>query len=345
MVEPQLNVLHLHASDMCRWAVESKLYPNLTASLTGTRAGHYSQADIASLIEYAAERGIRVVPEFDVPGHSRGLLPLEGAGKVHFCTDDKSRSQLFDDPAGETYATVRALAGEMASLFSDDVFHIGCDETAKKGVCSVASTFSFERRLASAVAHELNKIAEGWEEILFDAGAATPATIVNAWSRHRPPEITKTGRRAVESDEAHFYFTHPAPGGPTGWARCWYDIATGLPHSEAHLLLGGEISMWTDTYCDTGQCGASTGTPVGAALFPPERDAEFGASIGGMIFPRGFVAAAAFWSFNATADPASDTFVASVWRLNDHLTKRGSKTCPTRCDCDQLTACGVPYLK
>ena len=80
-------------------------------------------------------------------------------------------------------------------------------------------------------------------------GAATPETIVDAWARHTPAEITATGRRAIESTGAHFYFTRAAPGGPKGWKSCWWDIATGVPESQRHLLLGGEISMWSDTYC------------------------------------------------------------------------------------------------
>ena len=80
-------------------------------------------------------------------------------------------------------------------------------------------------------------------------GAATPETIVDAWARHTPAEITATGRRAIESTGSHFYFTRAAPGGPKGWSSCWWDIATGVPESQRHLLLGGEVSMWSDTYC------------------------------------------------------------------------------------------------
>lgn len=99
MAANKLNVLHLHASDHCRFGVESKKFPALTANLTGIRAGFYTQADIKDMIAYAASRGIRVVPEFDVPGHSRGFLPLENAG-IKFCTDEPTRSQLYNDPEG-----------------------------------------------------------------------------------------------------------------------------------------------------------------------------------------------------------------------------------------------------
>ena len=59
MAAVKLNVLHLHASDFCRWSVESKLFPNLTGSLSGVHAGHYSQADIHHLISYAGDRYAR----------------------------------------------------------------------------------------------------------------------------------------------------------------------------------------------------------------------------------------------------------------------------------------------
>ena len=171
MAAVKLNVLHLHASDFCRFAVESKVFPNLTASLTGIHAGHYtqvrvgargqplmahrpprsrfgalatarrltwarrflliasdchcSQADVGEMISYASDRGIRVVPEFDVPGHSRGLLPLEAEG-VQFCTAGEHRSQLYNDPAGKTYAAVHRLLAEMATVFKDEVRTLDC---------------------------------------------------------------------------------------------------------------------------------------------------------------------------------------------------------------------------
>ena len=184
---------------------------------------------------------------------------------------------------------------------------------------------------------------------MFDAGAATMDTIVNAWARHTASEIVATGRRAVESKDSAFYFTEAAPMGAKGWAKCWYDISTGIPKAnktQLALLLGGEMSMWSDTYCYTSQCGAFPGrpTPVGAPLFPPSMDAEFGQSIGGMIWPRGYVAAAAFWNYDASVDPSSAAFVKGIWAQNDRLAKGGALVCPSICACDLLSACGKPYI-
>lgn len=345
MAANKMNVLHLHASDLCRFGVESKIYPNLTASLTGIHAGFYTQNDIADMIKYAGDRGIRVVPEFDVPGHSRGFVPLESKG-IKFCTSGGGRSQLYGDPENKTYAILHNLFKEMTSLFKDDVFNIGCDETGVRGPCTQKSTFELERKLFNAISKEFGKTPEGWEEAYFNAGAATNNTIVDAWARHTAGQITKTGRRAVESSDKHFYFTQAAPSGSAGWSKCWYDISTGVDPSQLSLLLGGEISMWSDTYCYVKQCDpTSTSKPVGHELFDPKYDDEFGKSIGGMIWPRGYVAAAAFWNFNSSADPKSDKFTDAIWKLNDDLIDRGSRVCPSKCACNQVSACGKPYIK
>ena len=70
---------------------------------------------------------------------------------------------------------------------------------------------------------------------------------MNAWARHSAAEVVATGHRAIESKSSAFYFTSAAPGGPSGWSKCWYDIASGVAAAEKALLLGGEMSMWSDT--------------------------------------------------------------------------------------------------
>eukprot|EP00911_Craspedida_sp_UC1_P002689 UC1_evm1s1975 len=338
MAANKLNVLHLHASDHCRFGVESKKYPQLTSSLTGVLGGFYTQTDVAEMIAYAKDRGVRVVPEFDIPGHSRGFLPLEG--ELKFCTDSATRSQLYNDPAGATYGVLHEVLQEMASLFEDKAFHIGCDETRATGPCTINSTAALETKLLTDIYAQFGKNPEGWDEVLLDAGAATSHTIIDAWRRGVGiAEVIASGHVAVNSDSSQFYFTSPAPGGPAGWSKCWYDIATGLNSTGSKLLLGGEMSMWTDTYCYIDQCGSSAGPPpVGHALFSPDMDKEFAASVGGMIWPRGYVAAGAFWSFSNSTDPSSPAFVKSIGDLNAKLIARGAHACPNGCSCDQLTA-------
>merc|ERR1740124_1016885 len=105
--------------------------------------------------------------------------------------------------------------------------------------------------------------------------------------------------------------------------------------------------MWGDSYCITAKCGAAPDKPipVAASLFPPEKDKEFLTSVGGMIWPRGYVGAAAFWGYDSTIDSQSQEVEDKVWELNDMVIERGGVTCPTKCFCDQLTQCGNPILK
>ena len=104
------------------------------------------------------------------------------------------------------------------------------------------------------------------------------------------------------------------------------------------------MSMWTDTYCTTTQCGEGAGAPVAAPLFPPSADAKFQKSIGGMIWPRGYVGAAAFWGYDGNWSSQDADFVKMIWDVNDKVIQRGGAACPTNCTCDQLNQCGKPIV-
>lgn len=357
----KLNILHLHVSDMCRFGVESLLYPNLTSALEIGQpdAGYYSQKDIKELIAYGADRGVRIVPEFEMPGHALGLLPIASPGGLEFCstcaygpTGDGSSltckpSQLWGSPG--TAKVLKEILGEMAALFTDEVFHIGADETFVKAGpserCGPNSTAFLEKQVVDAVAYDFKKTPAGWEQVLFETGAATNNTIVYAYM-NGASKITATGHKAVVANGSSLYFTVPAPGGPEGWAPLWYDIGFDVPADEQGLLLGGEMSMWTDTYCSPRECGAmpAYNTEKGDALYSRDQDAAYGQSLGGMIWPRGFVGAGAFWNRDATLHYSSDSFTADIWSLNDALAARGALVCPSNCSCDQMTACGKPYV-
>lgn len=337
----KLNVLHLHASDYCRFGVESKLYPDLTSTLSGNFSGFYAQEDIKHLIEYAADRGIRVMPEFDVPGHAAGFRPLQSQG-INFCSG--SKKQLYDDPEGSTFSVLMEIYKEMSELFKDEVFNIGADETHVHKPCDLNSISVFEKNILAAIESNLNKTTAGWEEILFATQAATSNTIVDAWTdNYKAHDIIETGRRAIESHRHWFYFGKSAKKYPKGWEPCWNDITKGINDTTRHLLLGGSMSMWGDSYCPTTNClGNTDKKQIGSDLFPPEMDKEFQISVGGMIWPRGYVGAGAFWNYDESLDSQSEEFVDMIWALNDMVTERGGVTCPTRCNCDQITQCGEP---
>jgi hexosaminidase len=69
MAAVKMNVLHLHLTDNEGFRVESKMFPQL--HMKGSNGDYYTQAQIKDLISFAEERGIIIVPEFDMPGHTK----------------------------------------------------------------------------------------------------------------------------------------------------------------------------------------------------------------------------------------------------------------------------------
>jgi len=243
----KMSLLHLHVSDECRFGIESKLFPNLTSRLVGDYGGFYTQDDIRALVAYGLARGIRIMLEMDIPGHSRGLLPLAGYGAVFCDPTDATCSQMYGDPQNKTYDVLTALLGEIVPLFPEAVVHIGADETGVVGVCTTESTFAVERLVLDYLQNTLGKTPAGWEEVLFDANAATPQTVIYSWSRHAPVSVASRGYSVVNNNATHFYTTQAGGVYPDSWERFYFDIAQDLNSTERALLQGGEISQWTDT--------------------------------------------------------------------------------------------------
>ena len=379
----KLNVLHLHASDYCRWSVESKLFPAITSNLTVGRpdAGFYTQREVVELVAYAKRRGVRVVPEFEMPGHSAALRVLAqgggvgGGGGLSFChgTD----WTLFDDPADPahngTYSVLRALLGELAPLFEDEVFHIGMDEVDEAAPCTANSTAALERRLLAALATELGKRPMGWDPVAAVAdgmgeaqsGAAVRAAlIVNSYvSSAGAAAFAAKNYSVVDAAAEYWYFTHPAGwdgdancrpdgcAGPKGWVSCWHRPGGGIAPAGGGAagggrILGGEISLWTDDYSYPTECGAhGPGHPPANAscLYARALDDAFELSIGGITWPRGLVGAGAFYRFNANLDAASPAFTARIYALNDQLRARGAVVCPSGKMCSYIKAGGALY--
>eukprot|EP01063_Lacrimia_lanifica_P028243 TRINITY_DN4091_c0_g4_i1.p1 TRINITY_DN4091_c0_g4~~TRINITY_DN4091_c0_g4_i1.p1 ORF type:complete len:515 (+),score=171.59 TRINITY_DN4091_c0_g4_i1:55-1599(+) len=342
MAAVKMNVLHLHIVDRCRFAVESKVYPALTANLTGLQAGHYTQDDIKTLIAYAGDRGVRVVPELDIPGHANGWAPLASQG-MQFC--DSRNYQLYGDAAGKTAEILKAVFKEMAALFPDDYLLLGCDETEVEGQCDLNSTFNLEQEMQEYVSNDLKKHPGGWEELLFNAHAAQADSLIYSWSKHYAGDVTSQGFKTIEAHSTEFYFTRPATAAfPQGWVRQWYNVSSTVAAEDQHLLLGGEVSMWSDNFLYINQCESPEAEkPPGWELYNPKYDAEFGRAIGGMVWPRGLVAAQAFWGYYA-ANVTGEEFTNAVEGINAQVQARGGLTCPNGCQCNETMACDKPYI-
>ena len=109
MAFAKMNVLHFHLSEFCRYAIESKRYPGLQQNLqTGMNRGFYTLADVREIVAHAKSFGIRVIPEFDVPGHQARNMG-QGIPQLSWCSSRPPVAadyqwQLRDDQAGVTHS-------------------------------------------------------------------------------------------------------------------------------------------------------------------------------------------------------------------------------------------------
>ena len=127
----KLNVFHWHLSDDQGFRVESKKFPLLQEK--GSDGLFYTQEEIRGVIEYARDRGIRVVPEFDMPGHTTAWFVgypdiASGPGPYQIERNWGIFDPAMDPTRDSTYKFLDTFIGEMTGLFPDAYFHVGGDE-------------------------------------------------------------------------------------------------------------------------------------------------------------------------------------------------------------------------
>ncbi len=180
----KLNVFHWHLSEDQGFRIESKVFPQLQEK--GSNGLYYTQKQIGEVIQYARARGIRVVPEFDMPCHTTAWFAgypqlASGAGPYQPANKWGVLDPAMDPTRETTYQFLDQFVGEMTALFPDAYFHIGGDECDGKEWDANPRVKSFMRshgfkdnatlqsyftgRLQKLVAGH-HKIMEGWDEVL-----------------------------------------------------------------------------------------------------------------------------------------------------------------------------------
>ncbi len=227
MAAVKMNVLHLHLTDYQGFRVESKKFPKLHEM--GSQGNYYSQEDIKEMVNYAADRGIRVVPEFDLPGHTTAWFV--GYPELASVPGPYTLDSIFgildpvmDPTRDEVYDFLEVFIGEMATIFPDEYLHIGGDEV-KLGQWNenhaiqefmkkqkIENTHKlqayFNIRLQKIVAKH-NKKMMGWDEII-DPDLPKDGIAVQSWRSHKSLwDAAKSGHKAILS--YGYYLDHKRP--------------------------------------------------------------------------------------------------------------------------------------
>jgi hexosaminidase len=261
MAAVKLNVFHWHLSDDQGFRAESRLFPKLQQ--LGSDGLFYTQAQMREVVSYASDRGIRVVPEFDIPGHTLSWFPgypelAAAAGPFEIGRRFGVFDPVLDPSREEVYTFLDSFIGEMAALFPDPYFHIGGDEVNGKAwkqseaVQAFAKQHGFKDTLAiqtyfnqriQKILQKYGKTMIGWDEIL--GPDLPPDTVVQSWrGQESLAEAATKGYRGILS--AGYYLDHGRP------AAYHYGIdplggpAAQLTPEQAKRVLGGEACMWAE---------------------------------------------------------------------------------------------------
>ena len=134
MAASKLNVLHWHLTDAPSFPLDLPSARSLAREGAYSAAETYSVHDVEGLVAYAAERGIRVVPEIDMPGHAfswrggaEGVVACANAQPWELYCNEPPCGQL-DPTLEETFVLVEAVVGDVARMFPDALMHLGADE-------------------------------------------------------------------------------------------------------------------------------------------------------------------------------------------------------------------------
>jgi hexosaminidase len=260
MAAVKLNVLHWHLVDDQGFRVECLAFPRLHE--LGSDGFYYTRAQIREVIDYAAERGIRVVPEFDLPGHATAWITacpeLASAPGPY----EIERFWGIHDPTvnpiqEETYRFLDTFFAEMAELFDDEFMHIGGDENngvhwsanpeiaaymAEHGYGDILALQRYFNERVLEILTRYGKRMMGWDEILQE-GLPT-SILVQSWrGRESLYEAARGGHHGILSNGYYIDLIQPTE---------FHYLNDPLPPDapitadERQLILGGEATMWAE---------------------------------------------------------------------------------------------------
>lgn len=261
MAAVKLNVFHWHLTDDQGFRIESRKFPKLHQM--GSDGNYYSQQEAREIVEYARERGIRVVPEFDMPGHSSswfvGYPELASApGPFAMERELGIRDAAMDPTREEVYKFIDEFIEEMAAIFPDEYLHIGGDEVNGKQWAANAQIQAFMRAHDMKNHHDLQvyfnqrllKILQkhhkkmiGWDEVLHPQ--LPKDIVVQSWRGQG--SLAQAARQGYMGILSTGYYLDLMEHASASYA---VDPLSGetanLSKEEASKILGGEACVWTE---------------------------------------------------------------------------------------------------
>src|SRR5712691_6334220 len=292
MAAVKMNVLHWHLYDNEGFRVESKRFPRLQEA--GSDGQYYTQAEIREFVAYAHDRGIRIVPEFEMPGHSRSLFagyPELASGPGPYKIEPGGADAVMDPTQEGTYKFIDKLMEEMTRLFPDDYFHIGGDEVngsqwdanpkiqafiQSHGMKSNQDLQAHFNQRLQKILNKHHKIMMGWDEVMHPD--LRKSVVVQCWRGQQSLAIAaQQGYSSLLS--FGYYLDLMWPASRHYAVDPMSGAAASLNPEEKSRIIGGEACMWSE-------------------WVTPE-------NIDSRIWPRNAAIAERLWSSPEVQDPGS----------------------------------------
>ncbi len=290
----KINNLHWHLADDQGWRVEIKAYPRLTelgawrgpdellkpayGSGMERNGGFYTQEEIKAIVKYAADRNINIIPEIDLPGHSKAVAVtypeiLCDINTKHYSCQWESNN-VWCIGREENYVMLDNIIKEMVELFPSRIFHIGGDEVnmdswkecprcqalmKEKGMTEIVELQNYFVRRLEAILAKYGRTMAGWDEII-DGGELLPESVVYAWaSLDRGMKSVREGHPTVMLIGEYMYFDMKQSADERGlkWAgitpleKTYSFDPVGtfeLNEDEKKLVLGPQGGAWAECF-------------------------------------------------------------------------------------------------
>jgi hexosaminidase len=288
----KLNRLHLHLTDDQGWRIESRRYPRLhevashrpgtqewyerkTGVTDGTpHGGYYTLDDLSEIAAYAAERGITVVPEIDLPGHAAALLaayPELGMGR-HTVATGWGISTAVVKPLPETVRFLTDVLGELTDALPGPYVHIGGDECMLRDWATDPEVAVYLKELdygdpVQLFGHILRQLAgylsgRGRRTVVWDegfvGGGVLPDSVVTAWRGDRVARrAAAAGYDVVRCPVYPAYFDYDQSdrpdeplsiGGPLTLAdaAAFAPVPDDWTAAERTRVVGAQFNLWSE---------------------------------------------------------------------------------------------------
>jgi hexosaminidase len=287
----KFNHFHWHVTDGAGWRLEIKQYPELTQKAAwrthtlwkdwwnngrqyveqGTAnasGGFYTQQQARELVAYAAARGITVIPEIEMPGHSEEVLAVY----PHLsCSGHPYTQGEFCIGNPETFVFLKNVIDEVLKIFPSEYIHIGGDEAEKKHwktctKCQALKTqlqLKDEDELQSYAIRQMDEYLQskgrkliGWDEIL-EGGLTKGATVMSWRGEEGGIKAANMGHDVIMTPGGYLYFdgyqtdprTQPESIGgylPIDKVYSYNPVPEAIDKDKVKHILGAQANLWAE---------------------------------------------------------------------------------------------------